>query len=504
MAAKSSGASSAPAKTLSFDGWFEISKRKSNLARETRGGLVTFFTMAYIIALNPIILGTGTDKNGFLISGELPDADGAIARSMAMVAAATALVAGVITILMGVVGRYPVALATGLGINSMVASVLAKTMTWGGAMGLIVWEGIIITLLVFTGFREAVFRAVPKSLRVAISVGIGMFIALVGLADAGIVHASSGIVSGIGSGGSLRGFPMSVFVIGFFLLLFLWVRKVKGSMLIAIIGATALAVIVQAIHPFPSATEAADGIGWALNVPAFPDSIGLPDLGLLGKVNMAEGFQNAAGAYDMRSVLTGCMFVFTLLLADFFDTMGTVVAIGTEGDLLDKNGEPPHLREILAVDSLGAVAGGLGAVSSNTSYIESTAGVADGARTGFANVVTGGAFLLSVFISPVIGMVPSEAVAPALFFVGFLMLQQVTEIPWTDLEQALPAFMAIVLMPFGYSITTGIGTAFITYVLLKAFLGKFREVHPLMWVTSALFVVYFVQGPILDLIAGTG
>jgi AGZA family xanthine/uracil permease-like MFS transporter len=189
------------------------------------------------------------------------------------------------------------------------------------------------------------------------------------------------------------------------------------------------------------------------------------------------------------------------MLADFFDTMGTVVAVGTEGKMLNVAGEPPHLREVLLVDSLGAIGGGLGSVSSSTSYIESTAGVAEGARTGIASVVTGAAFVLAIFISPVIGLVPAEAVAPALVLVGFLMMTQVTDIDWSDFENAIPAFIAIILMPFGYSITVGIGAGFITFVLLKIFKGKAKDVHPLMWVVSVLFVIYFAQGPLNDLIA---
>jgi len=483
-----------------LDKWFEITKRGSSVAREVRGGLVTFFTMAYIIALNPLIIGTAVDKNGNLVSGapKFTDAamtvvDGAaVGQSIAMVAAVTALIAGIMTILMGVVGRFPIGLATGLGLNAMLAYVIAPTMTWPQAMGLVVCEGIVITILVLTGFREAVFRAVPPTLRIAISVGIGLFITLVGLADAGIIRAGDPLVQ-LGIGGSLTGWPIFVFVVTLFVLLFLYQRKVKGAMLWAIAAGTVLAVILEVATSIGAQSD--DNVtGWALNVPAFPgwDAFAAPNLGLLGRVDVFGGFA-PDGHATLGTVLTGVMLVFSLLLADFFDTMGTVVAIGAEGNLLNESGEPPHLREILLVDSLAALAGGAGSVSSNTSYIESTAGVAEGARTGLASVVTGAAFVLALFMTPVVNMVPSEAVAPVLVLVGFLMMMQVGQIDWPDLEISVPAFVTIVLMPFSYSITVGIGAGFITYVAMKIFAGKAGKVHVLMWVVSALFVIYFAQ-----------
>lgn len=491
-----------------FDQWFEITKRGSTVSREVRGGLVTFFTMAYIIALNPLIIGTAADRDGNLISGapKFTDAamtvvDGAaVGQSIGMVAAATALIAGLMTILMGVIGRFPIGIATGLGLNAMLAYVIAPQMTWPQAMGLVVCEGIIITLLVLTGFREAVFRAVPPTLRIAISVGIGLFITLVGLADAGIIRAGSPLVQ-LGVNGSLVGWPIFVFVATLLLLAVLYLAKVRGAMLWAIAGGTGLAVILELFFKIGSQNQGANPTGWALNVPSFPglQAFVSPDLSLLGRVDVFGGFAPDGNA-TVASVLTALMLVFSLLLADFFDTMGTVVAIGAEGNLLDKSGEPPHLREILLVDSIGALAGGAASVSSNTSYIESTAGVAEGARTGLASVVTGGAFLLALFLTPLVNMVPSEAVAPVLVLVGFLMMMQIAQIPWDDFEVALPAFVTIVLMPFSYSITVGIGAGFIFFVVLKIFSGKIAKIHPLMWVVAGLFVVYFVQGLISGLL----
>ena len=491
-----------------IEGWFEISKRGSTVSGEVRGGLVTFFTMAYILALNPLIIGTAADRDGNLISGAAKFTDAAqtmvdsaaVSQSIGMVAAVTALIAGVMTILMGVVGRFPIGLAAGLGLNAMLAYVIAPIMTWPEAMGLVVIEGAVITLLVLTGFREAVFRAVPLNLRVAISVGIGLFITLVGLADAGIVRPGSPLVQ-LGVGGSLMGWPIFVFVATFFLLAFLHLRKVRGSMLWAIIAGTVLAVILETVTRIGPQNQGANPTGWALNVPAFPGrgAFTAPDLSLLGRIDILGGFA-PDGTATVASVLTAVMLVFSLLLADFFDTMGTVVAIGAEGNLLNEKGEPPHLREILLVDSLAALAGGAGSASSNTSYIESTAGVAEGARTGLASVVTGAAFLLALFLTPLVNMVPSEAVAPILLLVGMLMMMQIVYIDWQDFEIAFPAFVTIVLMPFTYSITAGIGAGFIMYVAMKVFNGKAGKVHALMWVVAALFVVYFTTGLIGRLI----
>lgn len=487
-----------------LDTWFSLTGRGSTLSREIRGGLVTFFTMAYIIALNPLIIGTTADKDGMLING-LPMLDAAgeviganVGAAIGAVAAGTALVAGVMTIVMGVVGRFPLGLATGLGLNAMVAYVIAPQVTWGQAMGLVVWEGLVITVLVLTGFREAVFNAVPRALRTGISVGIGLFITLVGLADAGVVRQGAGTPVQLGVNGGLLGWPMAVFVTGLVLLVILFVRRVRGAMLIAIVAMTIVAVILESVLRIGPTNQGDNPTGWMLNVPALPAGgvFQIPDLSLIGRVDLLGAFSGGPTV-----ALAMLMTVFALLLADFFDTMGTIVAVGAEGDLLDENGNPPHTREILLVDSLSAVAGGLGAVSSNTSYIESASGVGEGARTGLASVVTGGAFLLSLFFAPMVNLVPSEAAAPVLVFVGFLMMSQALQVDWTDPEQGIPAFMTMVLMPFTYSITTGIGAGFIFYVVIKVAKQKASEVHPLLWVVAAAFVIYFAQGVIAGLIS---
>ena len=478
-----------------LDSFFKISERGSTVGREVRGGLVTFFTMAYIVVLNPLIIGYTPDKYGnFIGGGKEPH--------IALIAAATALVAGVLTILMGVVGRYPLALATGLGLNTFVAVVIAKQMSWPDAMGLIVLEGLIITVLVLTGFRTAVFKAVPGQLKIAISVGIGLFIALIGLVDAGFVRKTPGtgpVPVTLGYDGQLVGWPVIIFALGLFLMIALMVKKTKAALLIGIAVATVAAVIAEKafkIGPNFIPGGNADGSnfvnpkGWGLNVPALPkEVVATPDFSLLGQFSIFGGFAEI-------SVIAASLLVFTLLLSDFFDTVGTVTAIGHEGGLIDKDGNIPYNEQILLVDSLAAVAGGAASISSNTSYIESASGVGEGARTGLASVVTGICFLLTTLFAPIVAMIPYEAATPALIVVGFLMMTQISGIDWSDYGIAIPAFLTIILMPFTYNITVGIGAGFITHVLIRTLQGRRKEVHPLLLLVAALFVVYFLQSPI--------
>ena len=472
-----------------LDSYFKISERGSTIAQEVRGGLVTFFTMAYIVALNPLIIGLAKDADGkFIGGGDAPN--------LALVAAMTALMAGILTILMGVLGNYPLALATGLGLNTFVAVGIASKMTWADAMGLVVIEGIIITVLVLTGFRGAVFRAVPGQLKIAISVGIGLFIALIGLVDAGFVRRplSGPVPVMLGDNGNLVGWPIIVFGFGLLLTIALMVKKVKGAILIGIVVATAAAIAIESafkIGPlFNGATGDVNPKGWNLNVPAMPSEIvATPDFSLFGQFNLLGGF-------DRVPLVTAILLIFTLLLSDFFDTVGTVTAIGHESGLIDDEGNVPNNNKILFVDSLAAVAGGAGSISSNTSYIESAAGVGEGARTGLASVVTGVMFLLTTFLAPLVAVIPYEAATPALVIVGFLMMTQIKNIDWDDMGIALPAFLTIILMPFTYNISVGIGVGFVTHVVIRAIQGRGKEVHPLLWVVSGLFVIYFLQSPI--------
>jgi AGZA family xanthine/uracil permease-like MFS transporter len=478
--------------TKFLDSYFKISQRGSSISTEIRGGLVTFFTMAYIVALNPIILAYSPDANGqFLFGGAAP--------APAMVAATTALIAGLLTILMGSVANYPLALATGLGLNTFVAVGIASQMTWAAAMGLVVLEGLIILVLVLTGFRVAVFKAVPPQIKIAISVGIGLFIALIGLVDAGFVRKtqSGPVPVGLGVNGNLVGWPTVVFVFGLLLMIGLMVRKVKGAILIGIVGATVAAVVIQKMYKIAPGFTAGnpptivDG-GWGLNIPNVPtEFVATPKFDFTGQFDLFGAFQ-----LDNVTLIAAILLLFTLLLSDFFDTVGTVTAIGHEAGLADKDGNVDNIQKILLVDSVAAAAGGAAGISSNTSYIESASGVGEGARTGLASIVTGVCFLLTTFLAPLVAIIPYEAATPALIIVGFLMMTQIKNIDWDDLGIALPAFLTIILMPFTYNISVGIGAGFITHVLIRVFQGRGKEIHPLLYLVSGLFMIYFLSSPI--------
>lgn len=474
--------------TSGVDRWFELSKRGSTYGREFRGGLVTFFTMAYIVVLNPLIIGTAKDVNGLFVGGTDD-----VVKAITMVSAATALVAGLLTILMGVIGRFPIAIAAGLGLNGFVAFTLAPQMTWADAMGLVVLEGIIILLLVLTGLRSAVFRAVPEQLKYAIGVGIGLFITIIGLVDAGITRPGVPLLS-FGVFGELQGWPIFTFVFGLLLTAVLVAKRVRGAILIGILVTTVLSMVVEAVFQVGPKTgpdgAVANPVGWGLNVPSVPDQIvATPDLGLLGQFNLF-------GSFEMIGVTASILAIFSLMLSDFFDTMGTAFGLATEADLLDEDGQIPHFESILVVDSLAAAAGGAASVSSNTSYIESASGIGEGARTGIASLVTGGLFLIAMFFSPLVTVIPYEAAAPALVIVGFLMMTQIRHIDFNDYEIGIPAFLTIALMPFTYSITIGIGAGFVSWTVIQIFMGKARSIHWLMWVVSIAYLFYFAIYPI--------
>lgn len=474
----------APSRPASgIDRWFSLSARGSTYGREIRGGLVTFFTMAYIVVLNPLIIGTAKDMNGLYVGGT----DDVI-KAITMVTAATALIAGLMTILMGAIGRFPMAVAAGLGLNGFVAFTLAPQMTWADAMGLVVLEGILILLLVLTGFRSAVFTAVPEQLKYAIGVGIGLFITIIGLVDSGIVRGGVPLVS-FGVFGELQGWPIFTFCFGLLLTIVLVVRKVKGAILIGILATTVLAIIIESIAGVGGKT-ADNPTGWGLNVPAVPETIiATPDLGLLGQFSLF-------GSFEVIGVIASILAIFSLMLSDFFDTMGTAFGLATEAELLDEEGNIPHFESILVVDSIAAAAGGIGSVSSNTSYIESASGIGEGARTGIASIVTGGLFLIAMFFSPLVTIIPYEAATPALVVVGFLMMTQIRHIDFNDYSIGIPAFLTIAIMPFTYSITNGIGAGFVSWLVIKIFTGKAREVNWLMWVISIAYIIYFAIYPI--------
>ena len=477
-------AANAPSRPSSrMDNWFSLSARESTYGREIRGGLVTFFTMAYIVVLNPLIIGTAKDINGLYVGGT----DNMI-KAITMVTAATALIAGLMTMLMGAIGRFPIAVAAGLGLNGFVAFTLAPRMTWADAMGLVVLEGVLILILALTGFRSAVFTAVPEPLKYAIGVGIGLFITIIGLVDAGVVRTGVPLVS-FGVAGELQGWPIFTFCAGLFITIVLVVRKVMGAILIGIVATTVLAIVIEAFVGIGGRSTTNED-GWGLNVPVLPESVlAVPDLGLLGQFSLF-------GSFEVIGVLASLLAIFSLMLSDFFDTMGTAFGLATEAELIDDGGRIPHFESILVVDSIAAAAGGAASVSSNTAYVESAAGIAEGARTGIASLVTGALFLVAMFFSPLVTIIPYEAASPALVVVGFLMMTQIRHIDFSDYAIGIPVFLTIVTMPFTYSITNGIGAGFVSWLVIKIFTGKVSEVNWLMWVISLAFLAYFGIYPI--------
>jgi AGZA family xanthine/uracil permease-like MFS transporter len=461
----SAASSAAPNSAIGGIGaFFRFEERGTSLGTEAKAGLTTFMVMAYIIFLNPIIL-----MQGFTTQGVAPNP----AFTAAALAAATALVAGVMTIVMGLVSNYPFALAAGLGINGIVAFTLTlgKGLTPAGAMGVIVWEGVVVTILVVVGLREAIMNAVPLALKRSIGVGIGLFILFIGFADGGLIQAGSGTLVTIAFPTTAAQF---VFIIGLFITFGLWALRIRAALVISILVTTVIGLIPAAL-----------GLDAVTKLPSGSDFNFAPSFSTLGQFDLGNVWSLA----PLAAVLT----IFAIMLTDFFDTMGTVTGIAAEAGLADSDGGVRGIGRVLFVDSLAAVAGGLAGTSSNTTYIESAAGVAEGGRTGFASVVTGVLFLFAIFLSPIAGIVPSAATAPALVLVGYLMFTLVKDIDVSDLEDGLPALLTIILMPLTYDITVGMGAGFISWVVIKVVRGKASQIHWLMWVVSIAFVVFYAQ-----------
>lgn len=438
-----------------LDSFFKLSERGTSVGTEIRAGITTFLVMAYIIFVNADILGA---------AGLDPGA----------VAAGTALVAGLLSIAMGVFSNYPIALAAGLGINGAVAFglVLGDGLSPAGAMGVIVLEGLVVLVLVLVGFRQAIMEAVPMALKRAIGVGIGLFILFIGFVNGGLIaQIPEGPVPVQFLFPDTRG--AAVTLIGLAITVLLYSRRVKGALILSILITTVIAHL--------------------MGVASLPDTwTATPSFATLGQFDLGEVF-SALG------VVAALLTIFAFMLTDFFDTMGTATAIVEQADLVDEDGRIPNIGPLLIVDSAGAAIGGLAGVSSNTSYIESAAGVAEGGRTGLTSVTVGVLFLLAIFLSPLAGLVPSQATAPVLILVGFLMCSLIKDIDFDDIEEGLPALLTMILMPLTYSITVGIGAGFVMYVLVKIFRGKATEVRPLLWIVAAAFVVFFAQ----ELFGGT-
>ncbi|MET3767963.1 AGZA family xanthine/uracil permease-like MFS transporter [Marisediminicola sp. UYEF4] len=438
--------------------------------------------------LNPLILG------GFSGDQATLDVEGNWLQA-GQVAAVTALTAGVMTILFGLVANLPFGLAAGLGINSFLAVSVVGQVTWAEAMGLVVINGLLIVLLSATSLREMIFKAVPAQLKTAITVGIGLFIAFIGLVDSGFVR-SSGAASPpvqLGDAGSVTTIPTVIFILGLLTMGVLMARRVRGALLIGILATTAVAIAVEAILGLgPSFSNPG---GWSLNAPVIPESIvSLPDLSLIGAFSF--------GAFERIGILAAVMLVFTLVFTNFFDAVGTLTGLTREAGLADKKGNFPRLKSALIIEGIGAVAGGATSSSSNTIFIDSAAGVGEGARTGLASVVTGGMFLLAMFFTPLTQVVPLEVAGAALVVVGVLMMSQIKEMDWSEFSASLPVFLTIIVMPLTYSIANGIGVGFISWIVVRSLSGKAREVSPLLWIVAVGFLVYFARGPIEMLFGG--
>jgi AGZA family xanthine/uracil permease-like MFS transporter len=441
-------------KVLQLDNFFKISERGSSVGTEVIGGLTTFLAMAYIVAVNPAML----EVAGIPFNAALT---------------ATCLGAAIMTIAMGLIANRPIALASGMGINAIVAYTLCLGdvgCDWRVAMSVIFLEGIIILLLVICGLRKAIMDAIPISLRRAIGIGIGLFIAFIGLKGGGVIAADESTYIALGE---LSSPTCIVAVISILLAIILQAMRVKGGLIISIIVSTIVGIpLGVTIMP----TEWNFGLDFSAFAAPFQTD---PNTGTLA---IAQVF--------IQPVLL--LFVFSLLMSDFFDTMGTVVAVGEQADFVDKDGNVDDVQPILLVDSAAAAVGGFVGASSITSFVESTSGAAAGARTGLSNIVIGILFLLCAFFAPIVGMVSSAATCGALVVVGYLMMCEVGAIDWHNIENAFPAFLTIAGIPMTYSITNGIGLGFVSYCVIMVARGKVREISPLMWVATVAFLVMFI------------
>ncbi|WP_406333903.1 NCS2 family permease [Streptomyces sp. NBC_00203] len=457
-----------PAGRLWLDRYFHISQRGSSIAREVRGGVTTFMAMAYILLLNPLIL-----------SGK--DAAGDMLGQKALITA-TAFAAAFTTLLMGFVGKVPLALAAGLSVSGVLSSQVAPQMTWPQAMGMCVMYGAVIMLLVVTGLREMIMNAIPLALKHAITMGIGLFIALIGLVKAGFVHQGKATPVTLGPTGELAGWPVLLFAATLLLIFMLQARGVPGAILIGIVSGTVLAVVLNGLGVI-------DPKQWASGAPELHGSaVSMPDFSLFGKVEF--------GGWGQVGAMTVGMIVFTLVLAGFFDAMATIIGVGTEANLADAQGRMPGLSKALFIDGAGGAVGGVAGASGQTVFVESATGVGEGARTGLSSVITGLFFAACLFFTPLTAIVPGEVAAAALVVIGAMMMMNARHVDWADRATAIPVFLTVVIMPFTYSITAGVAAGVISYVAIKIAQGKAREIGAFMWGLTAIFLVFFALNPI--------
>jgi AGZA family xanthine/uracil permease-like MFS transporter len=454
--------------------YFRFTDRGTTLGTELRAGLTTFMVMAYIIAVNPFILSVQTEGAG---------------PPIVPTTVATALTAGILCLAMGLLTNYPFALAAGLGLNAVVAFqlILGRGFTWPEAMAVIAWEGIIITILVLTGLRQVIMDAIPLSLKRAIAVGIGLFILFIGLVNGGFVQRAANPGGPPLEPGNLATVGFVTFAIGLAVALALMALRVRGALLISIIVSTIVAIVLNAI------VGGGEGTGYAPGTAVLPTRV-ITDFGAdnpFSTLLVPLGSMLSIWTKPDTPFITVGLIVFSLMLSDFFDTMGTVIGVGEEAGLVDVEGRLPGIDRVLLVDSLGAVLGGLFGTSSNTTYIESAAGVSEGGRTGLTAVVVGILFLATILFAPIVTIIPGQATAPALVVVGYLMFTMAREIEWGGIDDIFPALATMIVMPLSYRITEGIAAGFISFVFLKAVMGKGRTVHPLLWIVALAFVLYF-------------
>lgn len=463
-----------------LDAFFQYKVMGSNLRTEILAGLTTFVVMAYIIFVNPGILSTPG-----------PEGSGIAGLNISATTTSTCLVAGVLTILMGLYAKKAYAIAPGLGINAIVAFTLVgqERLTYAQAMGVIVAEGVLITILVLVGVRKYVMDIIPLELKKAIAVGIGLFILFIGLVDGGIVTAGAGTPLSIGN---LRGAPVLVTAFGLLVTIALLSRGYRAAILIGIVATTVFATVLErVVH------TGQFGPGQAV----LPDHVlATPDFSLLGAFSF--------GFFTEMGIWVAILTILAIMMADFFDTMGTLVGVGSQAGYLNEKGELPEAEKPLLVDSIAAIAGGAASSSSATTYIESAAGVGNGGRSGLVAVVCGVLFLLAMPFWPLVAIVPAQATAPALIIVGWMMASVLSEreehtpsgkivrqrgIDFGDIEVGLPVLVAMIMMPLTYNITNGIGAGFIVWTVVKVFRGKFREIHPVMYVLVIAFLLYFLR-----------
>ena len=444
---------------------FKLKENKTNVKTEVIAGITTFMTMAYILAVNPAILAeSGMDKNAILM--------------------ATALAAFVGTLAMALLANYPFALATGLGLNAYFAYTVCGTMgySWQVALLAVFVEGLIFIVLSVTNIREAIFNAIPLQLKKGVSVGIGLFVAFIGLQNGHLVVDSSTLVTVVDftKNFNTEGISALLAVIGVMIIAILYVKKVRGAILIGILATWILGIICQLTGLYVVTPDA----GYYSLIPSWSDF----DLTSIGKT-FGQCF-NVAGQ-DIK-ILDFIVIIFAFLFVDMFDTLGTLIGVANKADMLDKNGKLPKIKQALLADAIATSAGAVLGTSTTTTFVESSAGAAEGGRTGLASVVTGFIFLLSIFLSPVFVTIPGFATAPALIFVGFLMVSTVVEIDFNDMTEAVQAYLCLIAMPLMYSISEGIAVGVISYVIINLVCGKAKKITPLMYVLAVLFVLKYI------------